>query len=75
MSKARACVGEGNGDLRSNGSFRNSSSVTAARETGGRRKRERKEQRTIRGNIEGQRERERARNKVFSLFVFVFFKR
>lgn len=53
MSRARACVGEGNGDLRNNGSFRYLLSLlTAARFTGGRRKRKRKEQRKIRGNIE-----------------------
>ena len=52
MSKARACVGEGNGDLRSNGSFRYSSLLTAARLAGGRRNRESKEQRMVRWNIE-----------------------
>lgn len=52
MSKARACVGEGNGDLRSNGSFRYSSSLTAARFADGRRSKESKEQRRRRGNIE-----------------------
>ena len=73
MSKARACVGEGNGDLRSNGSFRYSSSLTAARYAGGRRSRESKEQRTIRGNIERVRERERERTSVRG--VSVCFKR
>lgn len=54
MSKARACVGEGNGDLRSSGSFRYLLwLLTAAIFDGGRRKRERKEQRKkMRGNIE-----------------------